>query len=194
MDNQKEITAIVLAGGKSSRMGSEKGLVLLDNKPFVEHILEAVEPLVTKTIIVSGNSSYDRYANKRVEDIVQDAGPIAGIHSGLTHSATENNIIISCDVPFVTTKLLKKLIKYTEEDFDIVQLEGKGETIPLIALYKKRCVVVCMDLLIKNERRLRKLIINAKTKTIKVSEQELFFVSNINTITDLKNVRNAINH
>ncbi|MEW7278786.1 molybdenum cofactor guanylyltransferase [Aquimarina sp. 2201CG1-2-11] len=194
MNIKKDITAIVLAGGKSSRMGSEKGLVLLKEKPFINHIINAVKPLVKEIVIVSSNTCYDDYTRKRIEDSVPNAGPVAGLLTGLRYSETENNIVLSCDVPMVTTDVLKKLLAYKDEDYDVVQFEAKGKTIPLIALYKKRCEAKCAALLSDNERRLRRLILSLKTKTIKISEKESFYVSNINTMGELKIIENAINH
>ncbi len=188
MSAVKEMTGIILAGGKSSRMGQEKGLIQLNGKPFIEHILLAIQPLVTEVIVVSSNSDYDTYVDRRVEDIILEAGPIAGIHAGLVHSKTENNIIVSCDVPLITTQLLTTLIRHKEEDVDVVQFEAMGETIPLIALYKKRCIYACREALDKSQRSLRKLITTLKVKTIKVTEKELFSVANINTKEDLKTV------
>ncbi len=194
MSKENNITGIILAGGKSSRMGTEKGLMLLKNKPFVHYTIEAMRPLVDDIIIVSSNPLYDTFNIKRIEDIIPDAGPIAGIHAGLTHSKTKHNLILSCDVPFVTTTLLKKLVQHQKDNYDIVQFEAKGKTMPLIALYQKRCGEKCLELLNSDEKRLRKLVSEANTKTISVTEEDYFLVTNINTITDLKMTTNAIDH
>ncbi len=194
MNIKKNITGIILAGGKSSRMRTEKGLVLLDGKPFVQLIIEALEPLVDELIIVSSNVVYDTFNIKRVEDIITDSGPIAGLHSGLTHSKTKNNLVLSCDVPLLRTSLLKKLIAHKEDDYDIIQFEAKGKTIPLIALYQKRCKEKCLELLNNDERRLRKLVSQLHVKTIPVLHEEYDQVRNMNTIKDLKEITNAIDH
>jgi molybdopterin-guanine dinucleotide biosynthesis protein A len=194
MNTEKDITGIILAGGKSSRMGSEKGLILLHDKPFIQHSIEALQPLVNEIIIVSSNSDYDTFGVKRVEDMIPDSGPVAGLHAGLTHSTTKENLVISCDVPLLTTSLLKKLLSHTKEDYDIIQFEAEGKTIPLIALYKKHCANKCEELLIHGERRLRKLVMTLKTKTISVIEKEHVLVTNMNTIEDLKAITDAIKH
>ncbi|MEW7290044.1 molybdenum cofactor guanylyltransferase [Aquimarina sp. 2304DJ70-9] len=194
MNEEKNITGIILAGGKSSRMKSEKGLVLLDDKPFIQHIIEAIRPLVSQLVIVSGNSDYDVFGIKRVEDIIPESGPIAGLHSGLTYSTTENNLVVSCDVPLVTTSFLKQLLQNEKEDHDIIQFEVEGKTMPLIAVYKKRCTEKCLELLTKGERRLRMLMHELQVKTIPVSEKEQYLTTNINTIEDLKAIRDAIDH
>ncbi|WP_034230224.1 molybdenum cofactor guanylyltransferase [Aquimarina pacifica] len=194
MDNKKNRTAIILAGGKSSRMGSDKGLLLFKGIPFIQHIINAVAPLVNDIIIVSSNPNYSAFGLQRIEDIVPDSGPIGGLHAGLTRTKTENNLVISCDVPLVTSELLKKLIAHEKEDFDSIQFEAAGKTMPLIALYRKNCAAVCEKLLISGERRLRQLVLNVNTKTIQVSEKEQFLVANINTIEDLKAIKNGVEY
>ncbi|WP_438425864.1 molybdenum cofactor guanylyltransferase [Aquimarina macrocephali] len=194
MIDPKNITGIILAGGKSSRMGREKGLILLDGKPFIQHGIDALQPLVNTIIIVSSNSDYDVFEVDRVEDIIVESGPLAGLHSGLMHSKTEHNLVISCDVPLITTEFLKKLLYYKKEDYDIVQFEAEGKSTPLIALYKKRCADQCQELLANGERRLRKLVSAVKTKTITVLDKELVLVTNMNTVEDLKTITNAIDH
>ncbi len=194
MHTDKNITGIILAGGRSSRMGSEKGLVLLDGKPFIRHIIEAIQPLVSELLIVSSNADYDTFNIKRVEDIIPNAGPIAGLHAGLTHAKTKNSLVVSCDVPLLTTEFLQQLIHADQEDYDIIQYEAKGKTIPLIASYKKRCAKKCIELLNNDERRLQKLVSELNVKTIPVLENEHHLVTNINTQEDLKAITYAVNH
>ncbi|MBP2831506.1 molybdenum cofactor guanylyltransferase [Aquimarina sp. U1-2] len=194
MNQLKKITGIILAGGKSQRMGQDKGLMIVNNKPFIQHIIDALMPLTHEIIIVSNTSAYDTFAIKRVEDHIPNAGPIAGIHAGLMHSKTVNNIILSCDVPMITTSLLEKLTSYKNDDYDVVQFEANRKTMPLIALYKKRCAAYCLDVLSRGEKRLRTLISEMNTKTIVLPKKDWFLVHNINTVTDLKTIIHAIDH
>src|SRR4051812_27131822 len=81
MENQ--ITAIVLAGGKSQRMGTDKGLLDLHGKTFVQRICAAVQPIVGSNIlIVSANNEYDALGFSRVEDIIENKGPVGGLYTG----------------------------------------------------------------------------------------------------------------
>ncbi len=157
MSNKNNITGIILAGGKSSRMGCDKGLMLLNNKPFITYIIEAMKPLVNDIIIVSNNSEYDVFNEKCIKDLIEDAGPLAGLYTGLFHTKTEINLVLSCDVPMIITSILETLLNPAYEYFDIVQLQNKDQTIPLIAMYKKQCVVTCKELLDQGERRLKEI-------------------------------------
>lgn len=194
MIDKKHITGIILAGGKSSRIGSDKGFVLLKNKPFIQHIIEAVQPLVDEIIIVSNNPDYDIFMLKRVNDLMEDSGPLAGLYTGLHYSNTKNNLVLSCDVPFINTETLRKLTEQKEENADIIQLESKGKTMPLIAMYKKRSESKFFELLQQGERRLRFAVNQCKVKTIVLSAALEKFTTNINTLNDLKEITYEVNH
>jgi len=182
MMGNNNITGIILAGGKSSRMGSDKGFLSLNGSSFMSHIIKAVQPWVTNVLIVSNNSDYDVFNLKRVEDILEDSGPLAGLYSGLLHSETEHNLIVSCDVPLLNGVILKKLIEAFDTETDIVQLQSQGRTMPLVAMYKKQCMHQCLELLERGERRLRVLAEGLNTKTIILDSELDKYVKNINTI------------
>lgn len=190
MNRNNYITGIILAGGKSTRMGSDKGLLPFKNKLFVEHILEVLEALVTNVIIVSDNKDYDRFNATRVSDLIKDAGPLAGIYTGLFYSKTENNLILSCDVPLIDIAILKQLIAEDDISFDVVQVQSQNKTMPLIALYKKRCKNHCLTLLESGERRLRVFVDQLKVKTIVLDKSLEKHAVNINTEHDLNVLKN----
>lgn len=194
MINKKNITGLILAGGKSSRMGSDKGLLSLNGSTFIEHIIQTISPFVDEIIIISNNPDYDIYNLKRVEDIIKNAGPLTGLYSGLYHSKTENNLVISCDVPLINTSVLKKLIKGFEDDKEVIQIQSQDKTMPLIALYKKQCLHKCLELLQNNERRLRVAVKQFKTKTVTLDSNLDSFVRNINTINQLEALKHELEH
>ena len=95
----------ILCGGKSSRMQSEKGLVLYQNKTFIEHIIEAVLQISKTVQLITNGSDYDYLPYRKIKDIIIDKGPIGGIYSALVNSETEMNLILSCDIPLISTKM-----------------------------------------------------------------------------------------
>ena len=194
MVDKKNITGIVLAGGKSSRMGSDKGLLTINDKTFVEHVIVAMKPLVDKIIIVSNNKDYDQFGYRRVDDSIKDSGPLAALYSGLKHSETEFNLVLSCDIPMIKTEILKKLVDTDLENYEVVQIESNTKTMPLIAMYKKQCMHKCLELLQQGERRLRVAVNELKTKTIIIDAEFDQFVKNVNTKEDLKTINHAVEH
>jgi len=194
MNDEQNITGIILAGGKSSRMGSDKGFLELNGNTFISLIIEAVKPLVKDIIIVSNNSAYDQFGHQRVDDMIEDAGPVAGLYSGLYHSKTEHNLVVSCDVPLIKTAVLNTLIDGFDADFDVIQLQSQNKTIPLIALYKKQCMDTFWELLQNDERRLRFAVDRLNTKTIILDGKFDKFVKNINTVEQLNEIKNAVEY
>ena len=188
MNKERNITGIILAGGKSSRMGTDKGFVIYKNKAFIQHIIEAINPLVDDIIIVSNNPDYDVFRLNRINDLIENAGPLAGVYTGLHFTTTENNLVVSCDVPLINSETLSLLIDEIDEESDVVQLESQGKTMPLIATYKKQCATTFYSLLNEGERRLRVALNQLKVKTIPLDKDHEKFTKNINTPNNLKEI------
>lgn len=192
MIERKNITGIILAGGKSSRMGTDKAMLKLNDKSFMQHVIEALKPLVNDIIIVSDNPEHDKLHLVRVTDIIKNEGPLVGLYSGVSHSNTTYNLVVSCDVPFITTEVLNQLITNHEKEFDVVQLESQNKSMPLTALYNNQCTTQIKDLLDSGERRVRAAVSQLKVKTIKLNDHSSNAVTNINTKEQFKQITNAI--
>ncbi len=188
MNNKNNITAIILAGGKSSRMGADKGFVSYNNKPFVQHIIEVVKPLTDEIIIISNNSNYEIFGLKRFNDLIENAGPLAGIQTGLHHSKTKYNLVISCDVPLISSELLELLINEIDATSEVIQLQSGDKKMPLIAIYKKSCESKFSEALNLGERRVRKALEQCEVKTIIIKKALEKHTANINTKEDLKEI------
>ena len=193
MHDKNNITGIILAGGKSSRMGSDKGFLVLNNKTFVQYSIDALSPLVSKILIVSNNPEYDAFGIERIEDVIENAGPVAGIYSGLEDSSTEYNLILSCDIPLITSEILQELIDSVDDTHDIIQLVSDGKSMPLIALYKKEVSKTFYTLLQHDERRLRIAVNNCKVKNVVLDKHQIKQTMNVNTQTEYKTVENEYN-
>lgn len=116
-----DITGVILAGGRGTRMGGvDKGLVKLDGKPLIEHVLQRLQPQVPH-IIISANRNLDAYARYGFELISDeaesiDAGPLAGILSGLIHATTEYIVTVPCDAPRLPQDLVARLLMQLQRD------------------------------------------------------------------------------
>lgn len=186
MINKYDITGIVLAGGKSSRMGSDKASMMLEGKPFIRHVIDAMKPLVKEIIIVSNHEDHSGFGFQQVKDIIAEAGPLSGLCSGLKYSKSRYNLVLSCDVPFIQTRTLELLTKADLKSFDVTQLATKSRAMPLIALYEKDCLETCLNLLQSGERRLTKAIELLNCQTITLGNDQSRQIRNINTPEELK--------
>jgi len=194
MMEQQNITGILLAGGKSSRMGTDKGFLNLHGSTFAERIIKTMKPFVGEIIIVSNNSNYDAFKHKRVEDSIENSGPLAGLYTGLSHSETPYNLVLSCDIPYIHGNVLSQLIEGFDDTLDAIQIESEGKTMPLVAIYKKQCLHRCLELLLNGERRLQVAVEGFKTKTIPLDPSLEKYVKNINTMEEFKAIENGVAH
>jgi molybdopterin-guanine dinucleotide biosynthesis protein A len=190
----KHISGYILAGGKSSRMGTDKGLLLFEGKAMVQYVIEQLQPLFSKLVIVSNNPEYEKFGLEVIPDLIKDIGPAGGIYTALKHSEAKLNFIVSCDMPFVTKEAIGFIIKNTSES-QIVLLENQGKIEPLFGIYAKNCEDIWFELIQQNTIKLQKMVSYFKLKTIPVENNEIFkesFFKNINTKEDFKNASNLI--
>jgi molybdopterin-guanine dinucleotide biosynthesis protein A len=165
------MTGIVLCGGESRRMGTDKAFLRVDGIPLVEHVLRSLRSVVSRIIVVTNTPG--RYASYDVE-IVSDAydkrGSLVGIYSGLIRSRDEYNLVVACDMPFLNTRLLSYMSGLANE-YDIV-LPRIGEFVePLHAVYHRRLIPI-MDNHIRREQ-LRIKAVFAGLRIRYVTEEEI---------------------
>ncbi|MGA2295976.1 MAG: molybdenum cofactor guanylyltransferase [FCB group bacterium] len=134
----RDITGIILSGGKSTRMGQNKSFLKLGKKTVIENICILMKSIFENVIIITNEPEKYQFLNvKCYEDIFKDYGPIGGIHSGLKHSYTDNNFIISCDLPLITKEIINYIINY-DITKEIVITRADGFTQQLCGLYNKK--------------------------------------------------------
>lgn len=186
----ENLTGIILAGGKSQRMGTDKGLLLLKGKPFVTHIYEALKPIVGDNIVVvSSNADYDALGYNRIEDMIADKGPVGGLYTALKQSKTKFNLVLSVDVPLVSTELLQWLVAKHEDSFMVTQVQVQDKASPLIAVYDRSIRILLGEHLAGNQLKLRDVIAEVNHQTLEVPSKWSKQVQNINTEEDYKKIR-----
>ncbi len=151
MIDKEEITGIVLAGGKSSRLGQEKGLCLFRNIELVSYAIDTLKPLCG-SMLVSANryhKKYSVYGYPVIADEFENIGPMGGILSCLKHSHTRHNLVLSCDTPFVNTELLHYLLKHIE-NFQVVVPSHETFLIEPLSAYYSTNIIEKMEETINN--------------------------------------------
>jgi len=179
------LSIYILCGGKSSRMGCEKGLVVFNDKTFVEHILNAVRPLSDSIHFVTNNDAYEAYGYPLVPDVIPEKGPVAGIYSALRHSSSSWNLILSCDVPLITTAVLEKHLFQEFQKKPITFLSDGSKSSPLIGLYSRKLRGHFEQAIRKKHLKLMDLISILPHQTVVVSQEERATLQNINSQKDL---------
>lgn len=191
------ITAAVLAGGASRRMGENKSFVELAGKPLVQHTLERVHRLNTPIFLVTNNPHlYSRFQVPMVGDVLPGKGSLGGIYSALMHSMTPFTLCVACDMPFLNVDLLKYLLSL-RAGFDAVVPMIDGQPQGLHAVYHRRCAEPIRELLDRNELRITGLFDHLRVRlvgeaAIRAIDSDLRSFTNLNTPEELERVRREI--
>lgn len=185
-----DITGIILAGGKSSRMGEDKGLLSLNGQPMIQHVIDRLEDLnLSRILIVSNNPEYAQFTYPVIEDVIKEKGPLGGIHAGLLQSKTNTNLILSCDTPNVPLSLLEFLLDQSKDETVTISKFNDKEH-PLIGVYQRDVLTKVENNLMNDELKLMKLCLSLNAKVLTIPEEmakEVHF-SNVNTPQELENL------
>lgn len=195
---KNEITGIILAGGKSSRMGKDKALFDFMGKKLVSYAIEALKP-ICGTLIISANQTheiYETFGLSVVSDEVRNVGPIGGILTCLKHSDTQHNLVISCDTPFVGADLFRHLLNEIE-NFQVVVPSHETFLIEPLNAYYNTNVIGEMEKSIHNGNyKLMDFFKKVRFKSVEISEELPFFKGhlflNINTLEDMNQAKSFI--
>jgi molybdopterin-guanine dinucleotide biosynthesis protein A len=133
-----DVNAFVLAGGRSSRMGTDKAFVVFNRQTLLEGSLARLSAVASGTWIVGSREKFGPFGNV-VEDEFPDHGPLGGIHAALRASKADLNLVLAVDMPFVDVRFLKYLIAKAGAGKAVVTLpRAGGGWQPLCAVYRKR--------------------------------------------------------
>lgn len=188
MINRQDITALVLAGGKSRRMGGkDKGLLPFAEGTLIGHVIGAIQPQVG-TILISANRNLDEYRRLGfpvIADPLEDfQGPLAGFLAGLEKMQTEYLLTLPCDGPFVVADLAQRLAKgLAAADAEIAVAHDGQRLQPVYALLQRGVVSDLRVALEQGERKIDRWYPRNRWVTVDFSDVPAQF-SNINTPED----------
>jgi molybdopterin-guanine dinucleotide biosynthesis protein A len=191
------MTSIILAGGKSSRIGRNKALQVIESKSLIQWVVDRLVIISTEIIIATAHGEAIPCSSavriKTAADIYPGKGPLVGIYSGLIASSSSRAIVVGCDTAFLSVGLLEYMTQICST-FDVVIPRIKNELEPLCAVYSKNCLAPIQDLLEQDELRIRKLFSMVKVKYVEEDEINRFDPKhlsffNINTQDDLERAR-----
>jgi molybdenum cofactor guanylyltransferase len=162
-----QITGIILAGGQSSRMGTDKAMLQIDGKTLMERAIEICKPICQEILISSNSPKHKNFGFAVIPDEINNCGPMGGIYSCLNKSETRWNFVISVDSAFVNPDFVEFLVSEIG-DFDaIIPVHKKGKE-PLIALYLKNCMPVIQKKLILKDYKMHHLLDSLNTQYVDV--------------------------
>ncbi len=191
------MTSIILAGGKSSRLGRRKPLQAIGGKSLIQWVIDRLAVLSREIIIATAHGEAIPYVSdakiKTVADIYPEKGPLAGIYSGLIASSSSQAIVVGCDTPFLSVGFLEHMTRISST-FDAVVPRIENEVEPLCAVYSKTCLTHIQELLEQNDLRIDRLFGVVKVRYVEEDEinsfdpEHLSFF-NVNNQADLDRAR-----
>ncbi|MBL8518289.1 MAG: molybdenum cofactor guanylyltransferase [Betaproteobacteria bacterium] len=182
------ITALILAGGRGTRMGTvDKGLQPFRGKPMVAHVIERIAPQVSE-VIINANQNLDAYAafGHRViaDEVTGFVGPLAGFERGLTHAASELVVTAPCDSPFLPADLVERLYaQLKRHDAEVAVAKTGDQAQPVFCLMKKPVLDSLRDFLRSGQRKID-LWYAARRVVEAPFDDEADAFRNINTLED----------
>jgi molybdopterin-guanine dinucleotide biosynthesis protein A len=185
-----DITGVILAGGKSSRMGVNKSFLKLGNQTIIERLVDLMKSIFSEIIIITNTPDEYKFLNIPLyEDIYKWKGPLAGIHSALIHSKSERIFVLACDLPFVSKEMIEYILDYPTAK-PVVFCQAGGFHQPLVGIYSKSILPNVENFLSSNDFSDKSFHTFLKTIDVEIIhpenlpfyKEELFF--NLNTTED----------
>jgi molybdopterin-guanine dinucleotide biosynthesis protein A len=188
------LTAVVLAGGLSRRLGRDKALLEFGGQTLLARTVEVLAPLCREVIVVTNSpQAHAHPAARLVGDLLPGMGSLGGIYSGLSASATRDILAVGCDMPFLNPRVIAYLMSQTP-GFDVVMPRHHSLLEPLHSIYSKTCLPFIEDLLRERRLRIRELLPLVRVRYVDESELTPWdpdhrSFRNINTPQDLAEAR-----
>ncbi len=191
--NQKQhqaVSAIILAGGQSRRMGRDKALIDYQGRPIIAHVIDTLRALSDDIVVVSNRSDlYGPFGARVVPDYEPPCGPLGGIAVGLQTAQHPLAVIVACDMPFLNVTLLRWLIDLAE-GYDAVVPQTGDEFEPLHAVYRRECHDPIVRRIERGERRVISFFADVRLRPVPEPEWRVLdpagrSLVNLNTPDDL---------
>lgn len=182
-----KLTGIILCGGKSSRMGEDKGLIKYNNKHLIEYPLAILKELTSEIYLSTSNPEYMAFGYPLISDKINGIGPIGGIYSTLLNLHTTDYFFISCDTPNVSIKIANQILDQAPKYEIVVPQTSDNHIHPLFGYYSFEILGSIQKQLENNNYKMLDLLRRCNTFYLPVSEKQsksgLFH--NINTKKDV---------
>jgi len=186
---REEIGAIILAGGKSRRFGTDKILFPFRGKPMIVNIIEVVKQVTDNIIIITNSPQQLKFLPyPKYNDLIPNSGPLGGIYTGLYHSRYQLNFVLPCDMPNISSDCLQFLVE-NSHGFDVTVPYHRNMQEPLCAIYSKNCLPIIKQQISAGNFQVFQFYDRVRTKRLAFTSDLLFYHEhlffNINSRTDL---------
>lgn len=190
-DKNTGITGLILAGGKNSRMGTNKAFLKIDGVRLIDRTLNIYRQLFTEIIVVTNDPlPYLEFPDAAiVTDIYKDKGPLGGLYTGLYYTKTERAFACPCDMPFLNRDFILHMIGLSDK-YDVVVPEVAEGYQALHAIYSRNCLASIKRLLLADKLKVTGFYRDMRVLTVGEEETKPFnrdgrLFHNINTPDDI---------
>jgi molybdopterin-guanine dinucleotide biosynthesis protein A len=187
------LTALILCGGRSRRMGRPKAFLPFAGKTIIEHLLSITGQIFDESLLVSNEpDTVSHLEVDVVKDILPYRGPLGGILSGLLVARNEYVFVIACDMPLINRRLLRSMAAQ-RHDADVVVLSHEDGIEPLLGVYSRACVKPLEESLFAGRLKVQDFLSGLKAKIFEYKDNqsesgELPAYFNVNTPQDYSDV------
>jgi molybdopterin-guanine dinucleotide biosynthesis protein A len=193
---ETEVTGILLAGGKSRRMGEDKRYLVVGEQTLLERGLSVLRSAFQEVLVVIAQDSPSLDIDARVvRDLVPDCGSLGGLYTGLIQATTPWIFAVACDMPFLNQAVIAQFTS-RRVAVDIVIAKLAGRLHPMHALYGKRCVPVVEQMIQARRLKIQGMVSQSLLQVKYVTEKDLFTLDpswrsfyNVNTVAELEEAR-----
>lgn len=186
--NNIRISAGILAGGKSTRMGQNKALLKLNDRRFIDHISEELSSFSQVLISAAKKGVYEDTGLEIVYDEHREIGPMEGIYQLLRAAKEEYVFICAADMPFIKKELVSYMCEFISSDYDCYVVMDEDHIHPLCAIYSKSTLGIIEKQISDGNYRLMNILNNVRTKYIRLNYTcfDKKVVKNVNTRQEYK--------
>ncbi len=194
-----EVTGVLLAGGKSRRMGEDKRHLVVGAQTLLERGLAVLQASFREILVVIAQNSPPLIIDARVvRDLVPDCGSLGGLYTGLTQATTPYIFVVACDMPFLNQTVIAQFTSQ-RATADIVMAKLDARLHPMHALYSKRCVPALEAMIQARQLKIQEIVSQSSLRVRYVTEGDLLTIDpsgrsfyNVNTVEDLEAARSLL--
>lgn len=191
-----EVTGVLLAGGKSRRMGEDKRYLVVGKQTLLERGLAVLSSIFQEVLVVIAQDSPPLDVDARVvRDLVPECGSLGGLYTGLTQATTPYIFVVACDMPFLDQAVISQFTS-RRATADIVMAKLAARLHPMHALYGKGCLPAMEQMILARQLKVQEMVSHASLRVRYVTEADLLTIDpsgrsfrNVNTPADLEVAR-----
>jgi len=191
-----DVTGVLLAGGKSRRMGEDKRFLSVGEETLFARSLAVLRSVFETVFVVIAQDSPELQSDAPVlRDLIPDCGSLGGLYTGLKHAKTPYVFVVACDMPFLNPATVRYVVE-AKGDYDVIMAELQNGLHPMHALYHRQCLPVMEALIKVRDLKIQRLAADRALRVHLITQAELEAIDphgrsfyNVNTPSDLEAAR-----